>query len=273
MKKFEGMLFCTDLDGTLYASDKTVSRENLDAIEYFKAEGGLFTFITGRVPLTSTHVCQTIRPNAPFGCMNGAALYDPQKECYLWNLSLAPEALELVRAVDEQFDDIGIQLNTKDQIYFCKESRGTAWFRKVTGVPGESRPYDAVPEPVLKVVFSLDDPNQIDALKHVLHNHPKAHLFDFIRSERTLYEILPKGADKGLALCKMTELLGIDPAKTIAVGDYDNDVAMVRQAGLGFSVANAVDSLKSVAKYVTVHHNEHAIAAIVDGLDCGKFQI
>ena len=50
MGKFSGILLCTDLDGTLYRNDKTVSDENLDAIEYFKNKGGLFTFITGRVP-------------------------------------------------------------------------------------------------------------------------------------------------------------------------------------------------------------------------------
>ena len=56
MKKFEGMLFCTDLDGTLYTGDKRVSKENLEAIEYFKSEGGLFTFITGRVPVTAMDI-------------------------------------------------------------------------------------------------------------------------------------------------------------------------------------------------------------------------
>ena len=40
MGKFDGVLICTDLDGTLFREDKTVSRENLDAIEYFKSEGG-----------------------------------------------------------------------------------------------------------------------------------------------------------------------------------------------------------------------------------------
>ena len=50
MKKFNGILMCTDLDGTLLRNDKTISRENKEAIEYFKSEGGLFTFITGRMP-------------------------------------------------------------------------------------------------------------------------------------------------------------------------------------------------------------------------------
>lgn len=40
MKKFEGMLFCTDLDGTLYADDKTVSRENLVLLNISNRKAG-----------------------------------------------------------------------------------------------------------------------------------------------------------------------------------------------------------------------------------------
>ena len=50
MGKFDGILLCTDLDDTLLTTDKRVSDENSKAIEYFKSEGGLFTFATGRVP-------------------------------------------------------------------------------------------------------------------------------------------------------------------------------------------------------------------------------
>ena len=46
MGKFDGILICTDLDGTLLKNDKSVSEENLRAIEYFKREGGRFTFVT-----------------------------------------------------------------------------------------------------------------------------------------------------------------------------------------------------------------------------------
>ena len=50
MGKFDGILICTDLDGTLYKNDKTISEKNKAAIEYFKREGGSFTFVTGRLP-------------------------------------------------------------------------------------------------------------------------------------------------------------------------------------------------------------------------------
>ncbi len=273
MNKFKDILFCTDLDGTLYGSDKKVSQKNLSAIEYFKSEGGLFTFITGRMPQTSAQVCALVKPNAPYGCVNGGGIYDHVGEKFLWQLPLHGDFLELVREVDMKLPDIGIQLNTGKNIYINKGNSSMDHFLKVTGIERVSTHYEDVKEPTLKVVFGHDDETRIDALKHLLDNHPKAHLFDFIRSERTLYEILPKGASKGTALCKMSELLGISMDKTIAVGDYNNDISMLIAAKAGFAVANAVREAKNVANYVTVSNNESAVAAIVDMLDCGKLKL
>ena len=273
MRKFEGVLFCTDLDGTLYTSAKTVSKENLDAIDYFKAEGGLFTFITGRVPATSQYICDTIHPNAPYGCLNGGGIYDPVKGEYLWRAFLPPEVIELVRAVDRELPEIGIQYNTERQVYFNKDNPAMVHFREVTRLPYVACPYEAVEEPVLKIVFAHDDAAQIAALMELLNAHPLASTVDFIHAERRLYEILPKGASKGLLLRKMADLLGIDRRKTIAVGDYYNDLSMLQAAGIGFAVANAADGVKAVADHVTVSNNEHAIAAIIDGLDRGLYRI
>lgn len=273
LKKFEGLLFCTDLDGTLFSDDKSVSKENLKAIEYFKSEGGLFTFITGRIPNTAQKICDTIKPNAPYGCINGGGVYSPREEKFLWKTYLPEEALELVREVDLQLPEIGIQLNTEKEIYFNKDNTAMVHFRAVTGLPNIECHYGAVEEPVLKVVFGHEDEEQIMALQTLLNNHPKAENFDFIRSEKTLYEILPKGVSKGTALCKMAELLSVSMEKTIAVGDYNNDISMIKRAGLGFAVANAVDEVKAVADYITSSNNEHAIAVIIDNLDRGVYTL
>ena len=79
MKSFEGILICTDLDGTILRDDKTVSEENREAIEYFKSEGGYFTFITGRMPYFAKDIYEMIKPNAPIGCINGGGIYDFEK--------------------------------------------------------------------------------------------------------------------------------------------------------------------------------------------------
>lgn len=265
------MLFCTDLDGTLYNDEKKVSKRNLDAIEYFQSEGGLFTFITGRVPATAIDICNIIRPNAPYGCINGGGIYDCKANQYLWKAALSAEAMELVRAVDQALPEIGIQLNTEKAVYFNKDNAAMVSFRRVTGLPNLSCHYEDVQETVLKVVFGHEEGQQIALLAEFLNNHPKAKHVDFIRSEKSLYEILPKGVSKGLALQKMANLLGIDIQNTIAAGDYNNDVSMVKAAGIGFAVENAVDAVKEVADHITVSNNQHAIAEIIEGLDTGAY--
>ena len=273
MKKFEGLLFCTDLDGTLFTSDKTVSKQNLEAIEYFKSQGGLFTFVSGRVPQTMTDIYATIKPNAPFGCVNGAGIYDGAKDDYLWTKFVDKDIAELVRAVDKEIPDMGIQINVVGKTYFNKDNPALVHFRKVTGLPYLACHYEDVKEPILKVIFAHLDEERISLVEKLLKSHPLAYKFDFIRSEKILYEILPKGAGKGPTLCALAELLNIDMKKTVAVGDYNNDISMLKAAGLSFAVANAIDEVKAVADHITVSNNESAIAAIVDGLDKGIYKI
>ncbi len=266
MKKFEGMLFCTDLDGTLLRGDHSVSKENLDAIEYFKSEGGRFTFITGRPPVISGEIYNTIKPNAPIGCFNGGGIYDFSSEKYLWSVGLPDCYKELIEYIDREMPDVGFQLNTTKQIYFPKDNPAMVAFREMTSIPNIYCHYNDVPEPVIKVVFGHLDSNSISRLAELLNNHPKASNFDFIHSEKMLYEILPKGVSKGNLLVKMAELLNIDISRTVAVGDYYNDISMIKAAGIGYAVSNARDEVKAIADRVTVSNEEHAIAAIISEL-------
>ena len=269
MKKFEGMLFCTDLDGTLYGDDRRVSKENLDAIAYFKSEGGLFTFITGRVPATTGEIYRLVQPNAPYGCFNGGAIYDGEQNSYLWARTLGEGVKELIDAVEAEMPEMGIQPNTEKAVYFHRENPAMEVFRKGCNLPRLLCRLEEIEEPVMKIVFAHLDVEKIPLLAKLLNEHPRACDFDFIRSESWLYEILPKGINKGSTLMKMAELLGIAPENTIAVGDYNNDVSMIGAAGMGFAVENAVEEAKAVADCVTVDNNHHAIAAIVDRLDRG----
>jgi Cof subfamily protein (haloacid dehalogenase superfamily) len=272
MKKFEGILICTDLDGTLLKNDKSISKENLEAIEYFKSEGGYFTFITGRLPYFVQQLYESVNPNAPFGCANGGAIYDHKEKKYISAEILSKEAMELVRSVDEAVENIGIQVYTFDKIYFSRENSAMEHFRVVTGMPNIVKHYDEVTEPVAKIVFGDMREDAIVKTKEILDTHEKTERFDYIRSEKTLYEILPKGVSKASVLPKLSEHLGIKPSHIVAVGDYNNDVAMIREAGVGIAVANATPEAKAVADYVTVSNEEHAIAKIIQDIESGKIK-
>lgn len=269
MKRFEGILICTDLDGTLLSSDRSISRENLEAIEYFKANGGMFTIISGRVPVTARKICDIVKPNVPFGCINGGGLYDVEKQKFVWINTLPEEGMELVEHVDKLMPHIGIQVNTPENLYFCKDNSAMEKFRKLVGVPNLACHYTNVEPPISKVLFAHEDEEELFKLIKLLDEHPKSHKFSFVRSEHDLYEILPKGTDKSMALAKLVEILGLDIKKTVAIGDYYNDIGMVRYAGVGISVANGCDEIKEIADYITVSNNDHAIARVIEDIEKG----
>lgn len=74
-------------------------------------------------------------------------------------------------------------------------------------------------------------------------------------------EIIPKVIDKGQGLMQICKCLGIDPASTIAFGDAENDIPMLRTAGVGVAMGNATEAVKEAADYVTLDNNQDGIAA------------
>ena len=273
MGKFDGILICTDLDGTLYRNDKTISSENKEAIEYFKGEGGSFTFITGRMPYYVRDAYRAVGPNVPFGCCNGGGIYDGEGERYVWKHAIDPEVIEMVEAVDRAFPGVGIQVCGFDRTYFAKENDVMARFRAATGLPNFVCHYREVAAPFSKIIFGTDSEEEMLAIEGLLRAHRLGAGFDFVRSERALFEILPKGIDQGTALSKLVSHLGLDIRRTVAVGDFNNDIGMFRTAAVGIAVANACAEAREAADFLTVSNEEHAIARVIDGVFRGEYGI
>ncbi len=270
MKKFEGLLFATDLDGTLLKKDKTISKENLNAIEYFKTQGGIFTFITGRIPRGAKEILKMVTPNAPFGCINGGGIFDHTKNELLWAEELPKSALELVEYIDKNLPEMGIEVNTHDRIYFCKKSEATEKHRTDEKFPDLVCHYREVEEPIAKILFA-DREENILKLAKMLAQHPMAKDFDFIRSDANYYEILPKGISKGAVVKRLAKMLEINEGNIITAGDNDNDVSMLSGIDMSFAVSNASESAKKAANFITVSNEEHAIAKIIYDLDKGIY--
>lgn len=270
MGRFDGILICTDLDGTLLKNDKSISEENREAIEYFKREGGYFTFITGRMPFTSRMLYDMIKPNAPIGCINGGGIYDFERGEYLWSITLPREYKELVEAVMDGVPGAGVILDAHDKVYCCRDNEIAARHRRVTKTEHVFVDLETLEAPITKVVFGEEREENIWRIAEILHSHPRSAEFDFIRSERALYEILPKGSSKGNLLPRLAEILGVKMARTVAIGDYNNDVSMIRTAGVGIAVANATEEAKAAADRITVSNEESAIARVIEEIERGE---
>lgn len=74
------------------------------------------------------------------------------------------------------------------------------------------------------------------------------------------FEFTANGIDKAKALDTVLKPLGYTEENMIAFGDGHNDASMVKYAGTGVAMANAVDDLKEIAQYVTLSNDEDGIA-------------
>ena len=77
-------------------------------------------------------------------------------------------------------------------------------------------------------------------------------------------EVNAKGVNKGRGLLLLGELLGIHREEIMAVGDGSNDIAMLREAGLGVAMENATEAVKAAADVVTLSNDQEGAAAAIE---------
>lgn len=71
---------------------------------------------------------------------------------------------------------------------------------------------------------------------------------------------MPQGISKATSLKDIADIYGIDVKDTLAFGDSDNDLQLIKEAGIGVAMANATENVLEVADYITLNNNEDGIA-------------
>ncbi len=77
-------------------------------------------------------------------------------------------------------------------------------------------------------------------------------------------EMTAKGVNKGLGLQMLAEQLGISMEETMAIGDSENDLDMLKVAGLGIAMDNASDTIKEAADAITLSNEENGVAYAIE---------
>lgn len=84
--------------------------------------------------------------------------------------------------------------------------------------------------------------------------------FNIYKSQSTILEVLPKDVDKGHAMRIVGDMLGLDKSQIMGIGDQENDLSLVQQAGFGVAMGNAIDIVKDSADYITKTNDESGVA-------------
>lgn len=276
MGKFDGVLLCSDIDATLLLKGE-LPEENQKAIRYFQEGGGRFTLCTGRLFDFLDKYSHLVMPNAPFIAMNGTMIVDKStgKTLYTCPLDADPgkmaeetlRGLPYLKAayVFPEGHSTMVKLTDEGDLEVTRPDDGDKTtlraknaheLNEIFGYPDKNKIY--------KIVFTVAAERSDEAKEEIMKRFEG---FSVFRSWINGIEVQSPSADKGKGARMLATLLG-DVKLLVCAGDYENDISMLKEADIGYAVANAHPSVKAVADRVTKREClEGAIAEIIYDLD------
>ena len=276
MTDFSRFLIVTDLDGTFLGRGARLVARNLDAIDAFKAGGGHITVGTGRVP---TNIRKAIPAcgelfNAPAVTANGAFIYDLTADALLHSTPMDPEAvLAAARLVESLNPRVGMRVSTGKHFLVNRDRLNDAILRDI-GDPdtyaGDVLPLSewmTVDTKWYKMVFR-GEYEELQSIRPVVEETFRD-AFEYSVSSPRFFELQKKGCTKATGLRFVAEHLERKlghPVITVAVGDQENDLPMLRAADIAACPENAVDCVKAVCGYHLCQHDEGCIGELVERL-------
>ena len=267
MGKFDGVLFFTDYDDTLYNKQLTVSPENRAAARYFMDNGGRFSVATGRAHRTFTPQIEKehIEFNAPVILSNGAAIYDYESGLYLERTLLDDAVPSLLFDLCKAFPELGFEAYHGEDIYVHNPNLVTEIHLKRVATPFTLSAPEAMPTPWNKVILEQDEP-----VLQAVSAHIAAHwggVCEAIFSNKYLLELTARGSTKGAMAAKVADLLHIDRKHLYCIGDNRNDLSMLAISAIPFAPANCDPALKEWGARILRHTDDHAVAHAIEVLD------
>lgn len=266
-------LIALDLDGTLFTEDKNISEENQKAIRDARKKGIEIVIATGRpvngIPteiFRELGVQYVIDLNG--ACVHrlrdGACIYEERMEtkaaCELVRMCLEYRVYLSVFAgekscVQADREDLLEQMGFSKVLYeYIKKTR-----TYVDDLPAYLRTSG---DPIYKVVMNfipLPDGSYLDY--DVLRDRIDADArFDQVDGGGHNMEVTMAGVSKGKALKWLAKELGVSIEETMACGDTENDIDIIRTAGIGVAMGNAKENVKEIADYVTKTNMEDGVA-------------
>ena len=254
-------MFFIDLDGTTLRDDKTIPEENIRAIEKVVDAGHYVSIATGRALVSARMMAERLgmmRKGCFLICFNGSIIYDLSDMSRLRDLRLPDEyAAYLCREAEK--NHLYIQAYNETKVlapYLCDELLYYSGRNVVD--------YEIIPDLYHREVFhtpkvlmvSMNDPSVLKKFQQEHLAWEKGKCVSFFSCPQYL-EYCPAEATKAAGIAFFEKRLGIAHENTIAVGDEDNDAAMIRYAGTGVVMKNGNEAVKPFADYITARDNNH----------------
>lgn len=272
MKK-EIRLVALDMDGTLFNNQSQISAVNQQTIREAAEKGIEIIISTGR-PYAGLPVSLLSSLGIRFAITaNGAAIYQlPDKKC-IYESCMTPE---LVCPIIEKLQ--------KKDIHMDAFINGDGYSRNVCApkidlldIPESIRQYIKDTRTFTDDLAVYIHTHALNVQKMVLNFYPLADgSFRHREEVKTLLASYPEisflsggyhnleftktGTNKGAGLCFLCEYLGLSIDQTMAIGDTQNDIDILKTAAIGVAMENARDDVKAIADYITASNEDDGVS-------------
>lgn len=275
MKKadFSDWLIVSDIDGTLIDKQRKMPSVNTEAIDRFvHTLGGNFTLASARgVESLTPHYKALPDVKTPAIVLNGAGIYDFSAEKMLWFNPVPESGINAVKRAMKKYRFLEIGIFTDDMIYLVRPGILSSVMMKLDSLSHiRVKSIDAVPRDNWgKIIFFCPvwQKNKIRGYVKGIADDSLA----FIDTTAFSFDMVSSTTNKGNAVLKLAELLGIPEKNIGAIGDYYNDLDMLRAVSHPACCAKAPEELHNICEFHACHCNKGAVADFIAYIE-NKYQ-
>lgn len=244
-------LIALDMDGTLLNSKKEITEQNKEAISKAMAQGVKIVLNSGRAYDGIAYAYKELG-------ISGADQY------------MINSGGNIIESLDKKIIYKKVmENNTCENI--ARDLKSEKINYVLIDIEGNS--YDSYQEWMEKRMLNTN----LAIAKFMIHTHKRnleetaeklhqkydAKFFVVVTSKRDI-EIFPKEVNKGKALEKLAKHLKIKQEQVVAIGDLDNDIPMIKFAGLGVAMGNSPENVKIISDEVTADDNHSGVGQAIE---------
>ena len=265
MKKFNGLLLFSDLDGTLFDDNTEIPERNEKGISYFISEGGLFSIGTGRSHYSLERYYERLGINAPCVTQNGCCVFDYRTHEFLENVFLNETAKKAACGIYGEFADLNVVQFVESGLVVLRDPDSLNPCFDAKFVPVQTGRPEASEVPWFKVGF-VGPMERLSCLRSELEKIDLEGA-EIVYTGTDMLEVLPAGVSKGTGMLSVAKRLGIERQNICAIGDFHNDLEMIENAGIGAAVEGAPEELKNLASFIACDCNSGSVGHFIEWLD------
>jgi hypothetical protein len=260
------------MDGTLLNSNGKISDRNIKAVKLAHEKGVKVTICTGRVYTSAAYYGDLIGVKVPIIALNGAYIKEKDRDEVIYKSVLGKEKCNKILNILKKYD-IYPHFNAPDIIFTEKiiyssegyskqnEELPEKWKIKIQVSKDWDSIFEKYGDSIIKCIAIDDDLEKIKAAKKELKQHDE---FEVVSSSSNNIEIMCKGVSKGRAVEVLAGFYGIKREEIMCIGDNENDISMIKYAGLGVAMGNAEETLKNIADFITDNNDEDGVAKAIE---------